>query len=75
MDYNRIKPCMKQKRIKIVDLARQIGKSRVVVSNYVNNHTQPSIETLFKIAEVLDTDPGDLLYSRTDITVKTHGKR
>ncbi len=42
-------------------LSDQIGKSYVVVTNYCNNKSQPSILTLRKIAEVLDVDIRELL--------------
>ena len=42
-------------------LSTQIGKSYVVVTNYCNNKTQPSIETLYLIAEFLDVDVRQLL--------------
>ena len=42
-------------------LASQLGKSREVVSNYANNRRQPSIETLNKIAEILDVEVRELL--------------
>ena len=42
-------------------LAEQLGKSREVVSNYVNNNTQPSIKTLKAMAAILDVDIRELL--------------
>jgi putative transcriptional regulator len=43
--------------------AKQLGKSYVVVTNYCNNKTQPSILTLYKAAGVLDVDVRELLVS------------
>ena len=48
-------------------LADQIGRSRGVVTNYCNNNTQPSVELLFEMAEVLDIDVRDLLVSNKNI--------
>ncbi len=38
-----------------------------MVNSYVRNRTQPSIETLYKIASILDVDVDELLYSKNDI--------
>ena len=35
--------------------------------SYVQNRTQPSIETLYKIASILDVEVDELLYSKDDI--------
>jgi putative transcriptional regulator len=58
---NRIKEVLKAQGRTQTWLAEQIGKSYVVVTNYCNNNTQPSVLTLRKIAEVLDVDVRDLL--------------
>lgn len=42
-------------------LAKQLGKSYVVVTNYCNNNTQPSVSILYRIAEILDVDVIELL--------------
>ncbi len=42
-------------------LAEKIDKSFVVVTNYCNNNSQPSIATLRRIAKVLDVDVRELL--------------
>ena len=61
--YNRIKEILARDDKTQTWLADEIKKSRVVVSNYVNNNTQPSIEILFKIAKVLKVNPKDLVNS------------
>jgi putative transcriptional regulator len=58
---NRIKEVLEQKGIKQVWLADQLGKSYNIVNGYVQNRTQPSIEVLYKIGEILDIEPKDLL--------------
>ena len=42
---------------------RSLGKSYNIVNGYVQNRTQPSIEVLYKIAEILGVDVKDLLIS------------
>ena len=58
---NRIKEILKEQGRTQTWLAGKIGKSYVVVTKYCNNHTQPSIQVLKKIAEVLDVDIRELL--------------
>ncbi|WP_318345252.1 helix-turn-helix transcriptional regulator [Flagellimonas baculiformis] len=58
---NRIKEVLKQQGRTQTWLAEQIGKSYVVVTNYCNNNTQPSIPVLRQIAKVLDVDVRELL--------------
>ena len=60
---NRIKEVLKEQGRTQTWLADQIGKSYVVVTNYCNNNTQPSVPVLRKIAEVLDVDVRELLVS------------
>lgn len=58
---NRIKAVLEEKGIKQVWLAEQLGKSFNTVNGYVQNRKQPSIETLFKIGQILQVDPKELL--------------
>lgn len=60
---NRIKEVLKEQGRTQTWLAEQIGKSYVVVTNYCNNNTQPSIPVLRQIAEALDIDVRELLVS------------
>jgi putative transcriptional regulator len=60
---NRIKKVLEQKGIKQVWLADQLGKSYNIVNGYVQNRSQPSIEVLFQIAEILGVDVKELLIS------------
>lgn len=55
------------KGIKQKWLAEQLGKSFNMVNSYVQNRTQPSIETLYKIASILEVEVDELLYSKEDI--------
>lgn len=61
---NRIKEVLETKGIKQIWLAEQLGKSYNMVNSYVQNRRQPSIEDLFKIAEILSIDPKELLKSK-----------
>lgn len=48
-------------------LAEQLGKSFNMVNSYIKNRRQPSLETLYKIAEILKVDVKDLIISKKQI--------
>lgn len=58
---NRIKEVLAEKGVKQKWLAEQLGKSYNMVNSYVQNRQQPRLETLFRIAELLQVNPKDLL--------------
>ena len=58
---NRIKEILDEKGIKQIWLAEKIGKSYNMVNSYVQNRRQPSIEDLYKIAEILNISVKELL--------------
>lgn len=60
---NRIKEVLEEKGIKQVWLAEKLGKSYNIVNGYVQNRSQPSLEDLTKIANILDEDVRDLIQS------------
>ena len=60
---NRIKEVLGDKGIKQTWLAVKLGKSYNMVNSYVQNRSQPSLEDLYKIAEILDIDIKDLIIS------------
>ena len=64
---NKIKLVLDNKGIKQKWLAEQLGKSVKMVNSYVQNRTQPNLETLYKIASILDVEVNELLYSKDDI--------
>ncbi len=64
---NRIKIVLEQKGIKQKWLAEKLGKSFNMVNSYVQNRTQPSLETLYKIASILDVEVNELLYPRSHV--------
>jgi len=60
---NRIKEVIIQKGIKQNWLAEKLDKSYNMVNSYAQNRRQPSLEDLFKIAEILDVDVKELIDS------------
>lgn len=58
---NRIKDVLSEKEIKQTWLAEKLGKSFKIVNAYACNQKQPSLETLFLIAEILQFNPKDLI--------------
>jgi len=64
---NRIKKVLEQKGIKQIWLAEKLGKSYNMVHSYAQNKRQPSLEDLYKIAEILNVEVKELLIERTDL--------
>jgi len=60
---NRIKEVLEKKGIKQIWLAEQMGKSYNMVNAYAKNRRQPSLEDLYKIAEILNIDIKELIVS------------
>lgn len=58
---NRIKEVLNEKGIKQTWLAEKLGKSFKIVNAYACNRKQPSLETLFQIAELLQVNVKDLI--------------
>lgn len=52
---NRIEMQLRLKKMSQKDLAEKLGVTEVTVSRWLNGERDPSIETLNRIAEVLDT--------------------
>jgi len=63
VNMNRIKEVLQQQGRTQTWLAEKIEKSYVIVTNYCNNNSQPSVPVLRKIAKVLDVDVRELLIS------------
>ena len=61
---NRIKEVLEEKGIKQIWLAEKLEKSYNMVNSYVQNRRQPSLEDLYKIAEILNVNPKELLYDQ-----------
>ena len=62
-NINRIKVVLVEKKKTNKWLADQIGKDQATVSKWCTNTSQPGLETLLQIAEVLDVDIKELLNS------------
>ena len=60
---NRIKAALAEKNKSNNWLAEELGKNKTTVSKWCTNQMQPTMETLFEIAEVLDVDVRELLVS------------
>ena len=58
---NRIKEVLEKKGVKQTWLAEKLGKSFSIVNAYVCNRRQPSLETLFQIAEILGVDVKEII--------------
>lgn len=75
-DINRIKVVLVEKKRTNKWLAEQLGKDPATVSKWCTNTSQPGLETLLQIANVLDVDVKDLLNSTKEnkiyLTVPTN---
>ncbi|MCK6609338.1 MULTISPECIES: helix-turn-helix transcriptional regulator [Flavobacteriales] len=60
---NRIKAVLAEQGKTNNWLAEALGKNRTTVSKWCTNQMQPTIETLFEVAEALDVDVRELLIS------------
>ena len=60
-DINRLKLVLVEKKRTAKWLAQELGVSPVTLSKWCSNTTQPSLQTLDKIADILEVDPRDLL--------------
>lgn len=58
---NRLKLVLVEKEKSGKWLADQLGKSTCTVSKWCSNTTQPDLQTLTKIAQLLNVDTRDLL--------------
>lgn len=61
LTMNRIKEILNEKGIKQTWLAEKLGKSFKMVNAYACNRKQPSLETLFVIADLLQVSVKDLI--------------
>ena len=59
--YNRIKAVLAEKGKTNLWLAEQLEKNKTTVSKWCTNDMQPTIASLFDIAEVLEVDVRELL--------------
>lgn len=69
-DLNQIKIALIKKKKTGKWLAEQLGKSPCTISKWCNNTSQPDLQTLDKIAEVLGCGIKDLILDRFEQTSK-----
>lgn len=60
-NYNRIKVILAEQQKSSKWLSEQIGKDKSTISRWCTNDMQPSLPTLFKIADILNVSPKELL--------------
>lgn len=60
---NRLKAVLAEKRVINKWLAEKMNISTTTVSRWCTNKTQPSLETLVEIAEILKVDAKELIVS------------
>ena len=60
-DLNRLKVVLADKKRTNKWLAEQLGKDQAIVSKWVTNTTQPTLEMLLQIAKVLEVDVRELI--------------
>ena len=61
MKLNRIKEVLDEKGISQTWLAKKLDKSFNSVNSYVCNRSQPNLETLLQISQILNVDMKDLI--------------
>lgn len=64
-DLNRLKVVLVEKKRTGKWLAEQLGKNTSTVSKWCTNSAQPDLQTLDKIAELLECDTRVLITSKT----------
>jgi len=62
-DINRLKVVLAEKKRTNSWLAAELGKNPATVSKWCTNTSQPDLPTLRKVAELLEVDVKDLLWS------------
>jgi len=63
---NRIKIVLAEKNKTARWLSQQVGKNACSVSRWCTNASQPDLETLFRIAELLNVDVRELIHVEKD---------
>ena len=60
-NLNRLKVVLAEKSLSNKWLSEQLGITQTTVSKWVTNTSQPNLDMLIKIAQVLDVDIKDLI--------------
>lgn len=61
LQLNRIKTVLTEQGRSNIWLSERLGKNAATVSRWCTNDNQPSVETLYQIAQLLDVDIRELL--------------
>ena len=70
----RIRSLRKQKGLTQEELASRLGLQKSAVAKYENGRvTNIKRATLFKMAEILEVSPGELMYGKEDKGQEDHG--
>lgn len=67
MMLNRIKVVLAEKQRTNRWLAEQMGKSENTISRWCSNKSQPSLDMLVEVAELLNVDPRQLINGKIKI--------
>ncbi|SDQ01472.1 DNA-binding transcriptional regulator, XRE-family HTH domain [Mucilaginibacter sp. OK268] len=65
-NFNRIKAVLAERGKTNIWLAEQLDRNKTTVSKWCTNDIQPTVESLFEIAKVLEVDVRTLLVSSLD---------
>ena len=60
-NLNRIKVILAERNLQNKWLAEQLGRDQATVSKWVTNSAQPNLDTLVKIAQVLEVDMNEFV--------------
>ena len=63
-DINRIKVVLAEKKRTNKWLAEQLGKDPATISKWCTNSCQPTLETLMKIANLLEVEVAELIRNK-----------
>lgn len=61
--FNRIKAVLAEKGKTNLWLAERLGKNKTTISKWCTNDMQPTVASLFEIANALDVDVRELLHA------------
>lgn len=63
---NRLKVVLAEKNVSSKWLAEKLGKNEATISRWCTNDVQPSLKTLFDIANILNIKTTDLINNNED---------
>lgn len=65
--FNRIKAVLADKDMQQKELAEKMDRNVNTIARICNNKSQPSLEDLYRIAEILDVDVCELLIRKENL--------